>query len=264
MNFLKKIRSSIVGRYKQWVFRPYVIERQVLGESIQFHVGDLFGEGWYGSQHDLSCEYEWIKSNGIQPGDVVVDCGANHGFSTTLFSRWTGPRGKVYAFEPLSHNMKILEENLRLNSVSNVICRCVAVGSAASKVKITNHTNGTIFTNNPPRGQRGVVVPLVRLDDELEAVHVNFLKVDVEGFELEVLKGARQIMASAPRLDIELHVAFYKDKESELREIFELISLDRYVVHVQTEVDGSIVPFEKRHHTFKELSKCKVVHLFCR
>jgi len=263
MKLLNRIRSSIAGRYKQWTFRPYVIERQILGERFQFRIGDLFGEGWYGPQHDLSGEYEWIKSHGIRPGDVVVDCGANHGFSTILFSKWTGPEGKVFAFEPLAHNMKILHENLRLNSAANVTCRSVAVGSAPGKVKITTHPNGTIFTKKPPRGQSGVEVPLVRLDDEFGSTRVDFLKIDVEGFELEVLKGARRIMASAPRLDIELHVFAYKNKEAQLREIFELIPMDRYLAYVQAEIDGPVIPFERGRHTVEELSKNQLAHLFC-
>jgi FkbM family methyltransferase len=264
MKLLKRIRSSIAGRYKQWTFRPYVIERQILGERIQFLVGDLFGESWYGPHHDLSREYEWIKSNGIRPGDVVADCGANHGFSTTLFARWTGPQGKVYAFEPYSHNMTILKKNLQLNGIKNVICHQAAAGAQAGSVAIFAHPNAAVVTNpKEPRRMKQVQVPLVTLDDVVTSKSVDFLKIDVEGFELEVLKGARRIMALAPRLDIELHVAFYKNKESELRELFDLIDMNRYAAHVQVAVDGSIVPFQKDRHTFEVLSKCEVVHLFC-
>lgn len=259
---IRRIRDGIVDRYKKLTFRPKIIEREIAGERIRFLIGDLFGEAAYGPKHEEWPELQWIKDHCIRPGDVVIDCGANHGFSTVLFAKWVGSQGKVYAFEPSSHNMAILKANLRLNSIQNVICHQVAVGASAGGVSISSHPNASVVLD-----RNGVdsleKVRLVTLDDIVGAEAPNFLKLDVEGFEHEVLKGARRVLGSAPRLDLELHVAFYRDKKGELREVFDMLPLDRYSIYIQVEVDGSIVPFSKHVHTLDVLTESDVVHLFC-
>jgi FkbM family methyltransferase len=259
---IRRIRNGIIDRFKKLTFRPKIIERSIAGEKIRFLIGDLFGESAYGPKHVDWPELNWIKDHCIKPGDVVVDCGANHGFSTVLFAKWVGERGKVYAFEPSSHNMAILKENLQLNSVTNVICYQAAVGAAAGRVSISSHPNASVVLS--PGGDDSLEkVALVKLDDVLQTEKPNFVKLDVEGFEREALKGARRLLASAPRLDLELHVAFYKNKENELSEVFDMLPLERYSLFVQPTVDGPIVPFEKHIHTREMLVKSDVVHLFC-
>ena len=108
MKLLRRIRNSITGRWELWRFRPYVIDRTFAGESFRFKIGDLFGARSYGMHRNHWPELDWIKAKAIRPGDTVVDCGANHGFSTLLFSRWAGPTGKVHAIEPNQHNVDIL------------------------------------------------------------------------------------------------------------------------------------------------------------
>src|SRR4051812_19445532 len=123
---LGRIARGVTHRFKQLTFRPHVINRRICGEEIRFLIGDLFGAGWYGQQHDPWPELQWIKDNGIRLGDTVVDCGANHGFSSVLFSKWTGSTGEVHAIEPTAHNVEILRKNLHLNEVKNVIVHEIA------------------------------------------------------------------------------------------------------------------------------------------
>ena len=259
---IRRIRDGVFYRFKKLTFRPTIIDREIAGERIRFLLGDLFGEAAYGLEHTEWPELNWIKEHCIKPGDVVIDCGANHGFSTVLFAKWVGPAGKVHAFEPSSHNMAILKENLRLNGIKNVVCHQVAVGAATGTVPISSHPNASIVLD-APADHSFEKVSLVRLDDVLEEETPNFLKVDVEGFELEALKGACRILANAPRLDLELHVVSYKDKAKELRQILDMILLESYSLYIQVEVDGPIVPFQKEIHTWDALANAEVIHLFC-
>jgi FkbM family methyltransferase len=260
---IRRIRDGVFYRFKKLTFRPRIIDREIAGEKIRFLLGDLFGEAAYGVKHKDWPELNWIKEHCIRPGDVVIDCGANHGFSTVLFAKWVGPQGKVYAFEPSSHNMALLKENLRLNGITNVICHQVAVGAASGTVSISSHPNASVVLDATANHSLEKV-SLVRLDDVLEGETPNFLKLDVEGFELEALKGASRTLACAQRLDVELHVAFYKDQETELFEIFDLIHIDRYTVEIQTKPDGPIQSFHQKIHSIKALSRCEVINLLCR
>jgi hypothetical protein len=110
-------------------FARELINRRIAGEEIQFFVGDLFGADWC-PRHDPWPKLDWIKANGIQRGDRVIDCGANHRFFTVLVARWAGLEGLVYTFEPYQHNVEILRKNLELNKVNNVRVRPVAADGA--------------------------------------------------------------------------------------------------------------------------------------
>ena len=171
---IRRIRDGVFYRFKKLTFRPTIIDREIAGERIRFLLGDLFGEAAYGLEHTEWPELNWIKEHCIKPGDVVIDCGANHGFSTVLFAKWVGPAGRVYAFEPSSHNMALLKENLRLNGITNVICHQVAVGAASGTVSISSHPNASVVLD--ARADHSLEkVSLVRLDDVLEGETPNFL-----------------------------------------------------------------------------------------
>jgi FkbM family methyltransferase len=259
---MRRIRDGLFHRYRKLTFRPKIIEREIAGEQIRFLIGDLFGEAAYGLEHTAWPEIDWIKKHCVRPGDTVLDCGANHGFLTVLFAKWVGPTGTVHAFEPSAHNMAILKENLRLNSVSNVVCHQVAVGGTDGTVSISLHPNASIVLNTET-DQSLEKVSLVRLDDVLKAETPNFVKLDIEGFEHEALRGASRVLSRIPNLDLELHVSSYKDKLAGLRGAFDMIKLDCYSLFIQTEVDGPIVPFQKEFHTWEALANREVVHLFC-
>lgn len=257
----RSLFARIMGRWRNWTFRPAVIDRKVVGEEIRFYIGDLFGKGWYGPQHEPWPELEWIKRSGIRAGDVVLDCGANHGFTTVLFARWTGPAGHVYAFEPSAHNVAILERNLQLNRITNATVRPVAVGAENGSALITNISNAAVVQGSG--AQRDVCeVPLRRLDDEVPEGPVNFLKIDVEGLELQVLRGASRILSQRPRIALELHVFAYEDKVRELSEIFALLPLAAMHSEIQLSADGPIIKMNAEEHSPEKLQGLKLVHLF--
>lgn len=260
MTFFQKQKARIMGRYRLWTFRPHVIDRRVAGEEIRFFIGDAFGQGWYGPHHDPWPELEWIKQSGIRPGDVVVDCGANHGFSTVLFSRWTGPAGRVVAIEPLPHNVEILQRNLELNGSRNVTVHPIAAGSESGTITISTHPNAAVLRDGPSAAA-GIQVPVRTLDETVPDAHVDFLKIDVEGFELNVLRGAQRLLACRPRLAIELHVFTYADKVRELTEIFALLPSGQ-TTSIQSAVDGPVVRFDAAAHSPEALAQLEVVHLF--
>ena len=257
----RSLYQKFLGRWRQWRFKPHMIDREVAGERISFYIADLFGEGWYGPTHHFWPELQWIKDCGIRLGDTVVDCGANHGFSTVLFGRWAGTAGTVVAFEPLPHNVGILRRNLEINRIANVKLRNVAIGEEDGIVEITTHSNGTILKGGVSLGAT-TQVPVRRLDDEMSGLKVDFIKIDVEGYELKVLRGARRLLQGFPRMDIELHVFLYSDKVKELAEIFSLLPLKEMRPEIQLLVDGPIVSMNLEIHTPVNLAKLEVVHLF--
>jgi FkbM family methyltransferase len=130
------------------------------------------------------------------PGDAFVDAGANVG-SYSVRAAASGM--KVYSFEPNPENVKVLRRNAEINHVSIDLFEC-ALGSAEGEVRLS--PNGALSRVS---ADGAVHVPVHTLDS-FDLPRVDLLKVDVEGHELEVLKGAgRTIERFHPDIIIEMH-----------------------------------------------------------
>ncbi len=149
----------------------------------------------------------------IRPGDVCVDVGANIGYFTAIMAQLAGPLGKVFSFEPVPENFSILKRNSEIASVDGaaVIAINAAVSERLGPVRIVRREHSTYHQVELNTGlTESDSVQGVCLDQELQrlvpASRVNFLKVDVEGHELPVLRGLRQslITKRIARLVIEV------------------------------------------------------------
>ena len=125
--------------------------------------------------------------------------GANIGAHTVELARLAGPEGEVHAFEPQRIVFQTLCANLALESMTNVFARQAAVGVKAGTIPSrTRPGPGKFRRGNAAGRDAGESVPLVTLDSlDLPACH--FLKVDVEGMEVDVLKGAEQLIETIVR-----------------------------------------------------------------
>ena len=144
-----------------------------------------------------------VKKEYLQPskGDVVVDAGAHYGFYTLHASRLVGTDGMVLSFEPHPKNYKRFLTNLSSNGIRNVIALNKALGERDKPIRlyISSHSerHSTSFMLNPSTHYCGnyVYVESVRLDTaigELGIKRVDLIKIDVEGAELSILKGAKK------------------------------------------------------------------------
>ncbi len=136
----------------------------------------------------------------VQPGDTVWDIGANIGTHAVMFARKVGDTGAVIAFEPEDGTRRTLEDNVTLNRLSNVQILRAALGSTTGKQ--------TLYVDNRAGSGKHSLVPVdgyekteidVQTGDDLAMsrpeVAPSVLKIDVEGFELEVLKGLEQTLS---------------------------------------------------------------------
>jgi len=245
---LRRIAFRLRNRY----FKPYLKKKNVEGVAFDFWIGDRAGRIWY----DLKCtdpvwvEMRFVKDHIIRQGDIVLECGGHHGCTTILLSNWVGAGGKVVTFEPLPANCDIIEKNIRLNGLKNVTLERKAVGAERGKITMNYGYDSSVN----PSGE-GVEVELTCLD-EYEHLNPTFLKIDVEGFEMQVLQGAKKILSKRPKLDIEIHTNALSKYGASARDLFRLIDLENYKVWIQWE-DGQQpeeydmrMPIEKRVHLF--------------
>jgi FkbM family methyltransferase len=140
----------------------------------------------------------------LTTGAVCWDIGAHIGFFALLASRLVGSSGHVHALEPMPANRQRLMRNLSLNDVENVSVHDFALSSDSGNALLRSNQSSSTWSLIEG-GDDGVSVPVSTLDallDELAAP--DLVKIDVEGAEVDVLRGGRRLLIeSRPRLIVE-------------------------------------------------------------
>jgi FkbM family methyltransferase len=134
----------------------------------------------------------------LRPGGVFVDVGANVGFHTVAAARLVGGAGHVYAVEPQPWALDLLRANVWRHGLANVSVLPYAASDASGTLRLSvepGHRSGARIAE-----AGDLEVDAARLDDLLPDVVVDVLKVDVEGAEPLVLRGARAILSRSPGL----------------------------------------------------------------
>lgn len=148
----------------------------------------------------------------LKEGDVFVDAGANIGLMSMVAATCVGPTGMVYAFEPFPLIVDRLKANIRLNHFSNIRIYPVALAAAAGEALLYPDRSlnpGASSLVNRSQGTEPITIRKEMLDTYFAAGHeITLIKIDVEGYELEVLKGGSQILKSpkAPALIVECSI----------------------------------------------------------
>ena len=143
----------------------------------------------------------------LKAGMVVLDIGANQGLYTILASERVGSKGRVFAFEPVPEASKKLRRNLRLNRCQNVVVAPVAIGADEGLAKLFVCLGGRDCYSSlrrPPneRETMAIRVPITTLENYTSSRNidvVDFVKLDVEGAERDVLRGAKRLFKKGCR-----------------------------------------------------------------
>jgi len=152
-----------------------------------------------------------VATNLLKQKDNVIDVGANFGWYTTLFSKCVYP-GKVISYEPAPRSSDILEQNIALNKMeAGIDVRKVCVGDEpGSLVLELGSTSDSGLAHVVKEASKTTTeVPVVCLDDDISNIigEIAYIKIDVEGYELSTLKGAKKILnvTDQPIIQIELN-----------------------------------------------------------
>ncbi|MDQ7001998.1 MAG: FkbM family methyltransferase [Ghiorsea sp.] len=207
--FKEYLRHGVVGhspRFVQFTNKDGIIFDLDIHECVQkaifcFH---------YFEPEDVAVFRKFIR-----PGCTVLDVGANIGQYALLAAKLMGDDGQVYAFEPSVDVRERLEKNIALNDFQHIEVLPCAVAATSGRMKFFaaneegNQGVGSLLPAEQSRSQirtaTGIDVDVVSLDDFCAArklLQVDFLKIDVEGYDLEVLKGAAKLMAANPDMVI--------------------------------------------------------------
>ena len=184
---------------------------RVVGAWLMWH------GGWQRREIDAAVEV-LLAAGRLQPGAAFIDIGAHIG-THTIYALRTGRFERAVAFEPEPRNARLLAMNLDANGVSErVVVVRKAAGAAAGTATLHLHprNTGAHAIDVPPSvdGEASVAVPVVRVEDELQALGVlpetvALIWVDVEGYEPQVLAGLAGLIARSVPLAFEFTPSRY-------------------------------------------------------
>ncbi len=174
---------------------------------------------------DISCLIQWYLYWGIQDtlryklysqiksGDVVFDVGTNIGETLLNFAKIVGNEGKVYGFEPDEKTYGKAKKNIALNDFQNIMLFKLGISDKKESVKlyeVDNHNFGMnrILTAESGKDLNFSVIETISIDDfvaENKIERLDFIKVDIEGYEMHAISGARKTLEThKPILFVEL------------------------------------------------------------
>lgn len=179
---------------------PDLREVKAGGLAFTVDLGDRLGADFFYGQYAELLESELFLGM-IEPGGVVVDVGANFGYYAVRAAQAVGPSGRVHAFEPDPRAFALLERNVRDNGFENVRRAQAAVGDRDGEVlfHVMQESAFSSLSDTGRSAAREVVrLPITTLDEALDGAAITAAKVDVEGHEFAVLRGARQTLDRSP------------------------------------------------------------------
>ncbi len=148
----------------------------------------------------------------LREGDTVYDVGAHIGYLSVFFAGLTGSSGMVHCFELMSETAEILKKSIELNKFTNCLIHTVGLGNSSTQIEVPI---GDTFMGaldrgfNLGAGNNVESCRVVRLDDYREENAIDLpalIKIDIEGGEVEALRGAEQtIRKSNPLIIVEFH-----------------------------------------------------------
>ncbi len=172
----------------------------------------------------------------LRDGENALDIGANIGLQSLRMSKRVGQTGKVYSFEPLVHIQKKFKQNITLNKADNVRLFEFALSDRDAaivyRLDVNTWNQGTFSLQEKAGGNDEQRVD-IKIGDELKEIQqlntLALIKIDVEGFEFNVLRGLKSTLEKhRPRIIFEYDLNYWTSPEQNIKACFEFLSSMQY------------------------------------
>ncbi len=202
VRFLKTLLSSIKFRGKGSLLLALCPKRGVIniplfGYRFPCELAEHIQRRIFLFDYDEKAQ-QFIREN-LKTGDTILDIGANVGFYTMLGSSIVGEQGRVIAVEPNPKTFGKLEKTIQSNQIKNALALNIGLGSQESEVEL--YFNSSLGNDSATMVAHGatesVRVKVLTLDDVVAQHNIGtiaYVKIDVDGFEPEVFKGAKNLL----------------------------------------------------------------------
>ena len=213
----------------------------------------------------LSEQQDWFEDEikflrkVLQPGQKVVDIGANYGVYTLSMAKTIGPTGRVWAFEPATETAHFLSESIAANQFTNIVLEQSALSKEVGTARLSLNANSELNTLTPDSAleEGSEIVRLVTLDASMQMnawPDIDFLKMDAEGEESNILKGGQAFFErQSPLIQYEIRAG--ETVHLELVREFSALGYESYRLVPGLQV---LVPFE-----IESVQDGCLLNLFC-
>jgi FkbM family methyltransferase len=272
--FLRAVIDDRIARLrlKRWVAakaraRPFLQRRITGGSRMRFYLDSRVCRPMYVGTFERD-EQRFI-ARFLRPGDCFYDVGAHYGLFTLIASRKVGRTGRVLAIEPTPQTRERLQANIGLNAAANVDVLPVAVSDIEGEAELCVSDSqeeawNTLALNAVASGFHRIGVAATTLDalaaERGDTQRITLIKIDVEGWERRVLRGARDLLKgrNAPVLLMEFSDTMSNRDGSTCRDLYrDLIDLG-YEMYVYDAENNRLVPETCRdEYVYSNLVACK-------
>ena len=188
---------------------------------------------------DYEKENVLFLQNTVKPGHTGIDVGAHLGLMSVIAAQLSGPNGRVFAFEPSPSTFSVLKKVCGLNRFApQITCIQAAVTEKAEEVSFylssDKGSNSNSLVQKHALNRTAIRIPGISLDvfaEEQKLSRLDWIKIDAEGSELSVLRGATTCMSRfRPAMVLAIHPRLIKNNGHEIAAIYRLLSAQRYTV----------------------------------
>lgn len=253
-----QFRRDIWRSFRDRSIGTPVILRWYDGLRVRLFLGNDLSLCLYAGGSFEPNEFAFLRAV-LRPGMVFLDGGANDGLYSIYAARRLEPGGKVISVEPSSREFERLRANLELNKLANVETLKVALGGEAGEATLAiaeaghegQNTIGRRVSNPKVETTGHEAVPLETIDRLVERhalERLDFVKLDVEGSEVDALEGAQSAIARfRPLMLLEAEDERLASQHRTKRELVDLVSALGYALWVFDEKTGRLRPALRPH-----------------
>lgn len=230
----------IFSRLLVWSRLCYLLKIKRPGYSLLFRPTALSLALWT-DKDDRHNDSDILRAL-LQPGDLYVDVGANIGHLVIEAALLTGTQGLVIALEAHPTTSRYMRENIALNGLENVYSAQCAVGERFGWIGFSEKRSDD--QNHIVKGKSGITVPMIPLDCILTGLSPVLLKIDVEGYEKNVLLGGREVLQRTEFIYFEAWDMHFKKFGYDFTDIYDFLSEIGFVI-ARVSGDGALSRVER-------------------
>ena len=203
LSALADVLRVVKRRVEDMTFRERVETHLYCGRTLRVTIADRMAAEWYGADVPRMKELDLLAGRGLNPGGRIFDIGAHQGVVAMMLANEIGPAGHVVCVEATERNAMIARRNAAMNDMPNVEVVHAAAARVDGPILFSQKRNGSVALGRSP----GVASVEGYCIDTLSARYglPDLVYLDIEGYELEALKGAPKTLASRASWCIEVH-----------------------------------------------------------
>lgn len=239
-----------IANYRHSTFGKRQIRRRYGDFHPVIELVDAKGESWYDRDRSFEPEFDLLQRGRLVPGARVFDLGAHQGVVALALAHFVGTGGQVIGVEASSFDAQASERNRQLNNCENLHVIHAAVAAQPGAVEFLS--NGRVAfgdDNQPTETTKALTIDDLAVEHGVPSV----LFIDVDGFEVQALRGGTEVLKSYPDCYVEVHSDLLPRYGDKAEQIIDFFPQDRYELLTSHEMQPSrrvFQAFDPARHDF--------------